>query len=120
MNREKITYIIILQLILALYSVSGILSKMVASYQFLSFEFCCYYSGILFLLGVYAIVWQQVIKHLPLTVAFANKAITVIWGIIWGIMFFNETITIGQLVGAGIIITGIVLYSTDNTEVEYD
>lgn len=118
MKKEKVTFIIILHLLLAVYSASGILSKMAANVQFMSLDFCLYYFGIIFLLGIYAVFWQQIIKHLPLTLAFANKAVTVIWGIVWGIIFFNELITIGQLIGAGLIIIGIVLYSTDTEVVE--
>ena len=36
-------------------------------------------------LVVYAVGWQQVIKHLPLTTAYANKAVTVVWGILLGL-----------------------------------
>ena len=113
MNREKITFIIVLHISLAIYSISGIFSKEAANVPLLSAEFCCLYFGILVLLGFYAIVWQQIIKHLPLTIAFANKAVTVIWGIIWGFMFFDETVTTIQMIGAGIIMIGIILYSTE-------
>lgn len=118
MNKEKAIAVVALHLILIIYSISGILSKSAANVQFLSLEFCLYYTGIIAILGVYAVVWQQIIKRLPLTVAFANKAVTVVWGIIWGIIFFNEVVTIGQLMGAGVIIAGIVLYSTDKGAAE--
>ena len=116
MGRDKIKTIVILQVILAVYSVCGILSKSAANVPFLGFQFCCYYAGMIVLLGAYAVLWQQIIKRLPLTVAFANKAITVVWGIVWGILLFNETITPLQVAGAGLIILGIVLYSTEVTE----
>lgn len=118
MNKEKAIAVVALHLILIIYSISGILSKSAANVQFLSLEFCIYYAGIIAILGVYAVVWQQIIKRLPLTVAFANKAVTVVWGIIWGIIFFNEVVTVGQLIGAGVIIAGIVLYSTDKETAE--
>ena len=57
------------------------------------------------------ITWQQIIKYVPLTTAFANKAITVIWGIVWGIVFFHETITIKKLIGTLFVITGIIIYA---------
>ena len=66
------------------------------------------------MLGIYAIVWQQIIKKLPLTVAYANKAITVVWGILWGILFFDESISFFKILGAMIIIAGIVLYVTSD------
>ena len=116
MSKDKIVILIALHLILALYSIGGVFSKMAAQTQFLDLEFCLYYGGILILLGAYAFVWQQIIKRMPLTVAFANKAVTVVWGIIWGIVIFNETVTIRQLFGAVLIMVGIILYSIDLEE----
>ena len=118
MNKKKLSVFVALHIILAIYSVSGILSKMAAKTTFLGLDFCLYYFGIILILGIYAIVWQQIIKELPLTVAFANKAITVLWGIIWGIMIFKETISFIQMVGAMLIIIGIILYSIDVGEKE--
>ena len=58
---------------------------------------------------MYAIGWQQIIKRMPLSTAFANQAITVVWGIFWGIVFFGETLTVGKVIGAGLIVAGIVV-----------
>ena len=69
---------------------------------------------IILLLALYAIGWQQVIKRLPLSVAFANKAITIVWGIIWGFLFFDEQVTLGKLIGAVMVIIGIVLYAKED------
>ena len=77
----------------------------------MSARFCIYYAVIIVLLGVYAIGWQQVIKRIPLTTAFANKAVTVVWGIVWGWFFFGESITPGKLIGAGMVIAGVVLFA---------
>ena len=68
------------------------------------------------LLGFYAIGWQQIIKRMPLTAAFANKAVTVVWGIVWGFIFFNEAITLGKVVGAVLVIVGIVVYALADKE----
>lgn len=99
-----------LHLLLMVYSTSGILSKLAAGVPFLSFQFCFYYGGIIGLLGIYAIGWQQIIKRMNLTTAFANKAVTVVWGIVWGALFFGETITVGKLLGAALVIFGVVLF----------
>ena len=96
---------------LMVYSMSGICSKLAAGESFLSARFCIYYAVIIVLLGVYAIGWQQVIKRIPLTTAFANKAVTVVWGIVWGWFFFGESITPGKLKGAGMVIAGVVLFA---------
>lgn len=118
MKSSKLKSFILLHLLLMIYSVSGILSKLAANVQFMSTKFILLYSGIIFLLGVYAIFWQQIIKVLPLTTAYANKAVSVIWGLVWGMLFFGETISVGKLLGIFLIVIGIVLFCKSDNEEE--
>lgn len=113
-NKRKI--LILLHILLLIYSLLGICSKLAAQEAFLSFKFCLFYFVVILNLGIYAICWQQIIKRLPLVTAFANKAITVAWGILWGMLFFHEKITVNKIIGAFIIIVGIVLVVTDTEE----
>ena len=69
-------------------------------------------------LGVYAIGWQQIIKRMPLTSAYANKAVTIVWGIIWGALLFHEAATPMKLLGSAIVLTGVVLFSLADGEGE--
>lgn len=71
---------------------------------------------LLAILFIYAIGWQQIIKVLPLTTAYANKAITVVWGIVWGCVFFSEQITPGKLLGALLVVIGVVIYSVADND----
>lgn len=105
-----------LHLMLMVYSISGICSKLAGRYPFLSLKFCFFYGIVILLLGFYAIGWQQIIKRIPLTLAFANKAVTVIWGSIWGVLFFQETITVGKIIGTMLVVAGIVLYAYSDYE----
>ena len=116
MKADKWKTYIALHLLLMTYSVSGILSKSAAEQDFLSFKFCLYYVGIIGILGIYAIGWQQIIKRMPLTTAFSNKAITVVWGIVWGALFFEESITIGKIVGAILVIIGVIVFAASDKE----
>ena len=56
-------------------------------------------------------IFQQIIKRLPLTTAFANKAITVVWGIVWGFLFFGESINALKVAGALLVVAGVVVYA---------
>ncbi|MCR5672409.1 MAG: EamA family transporter [Lachnospiraceae bacterium] len=105
-------YLIILHILLAIYSLTGVASKFAAREEFLSRGFILYYGLVLFGLFVYAFVWQQLIKHMPLITAYANKGATVIWGIVWGYLIFSEEITVRKLIGAAVIIVGIILIVT--------
>lgn len=98
------------------YSASGIFSKLASRTKFMSISFCFYYACVIFILGVYAIGWQQIIKNLPLTTAFANKAVNIVWGIVFGFIFFGEHITPGKIVGSVIVISGVILFVTSDGE----
>ena len=111
MTGNKLKTIFALHMMLMIYSMSGICSKKAAGVPFLSIQFCFYYGVIILLLAFYAVGWQQIIKRLPLTAAFANKAVTVVWGIIWGAVFFHESITVGKVIGAALVIVGVVIYA---------
>jgi len=113
MKKGNLKYLLLLHLMLMLYSLSGIASKLAAQQEFMSFKFCLCYAAIILLLGVYAIGWQQVIKRLPLTTAFANKAVTVVWGLIWGLVVFSESITVGKAIGAAMVIAGVVIFARE-------
>lgn len=110
---KKIKPYIILHLILLINSLGGICSKTAAGKPFLSFEFCLFYGLMILILGVYAVAWQQVLKMLPLNVAYANKAVVIIWSALWGVLFFNETITIGNIIGTVIVLAGVMLMVWD-------
>ena len=116
MKKNNLKIIVLLHVLLLIYSLLGICSKLAAGEGFLSIKFCIYYLIVILNLGIYAICWQQIIKRLPLATAFANKAITVVWGILWGMLFFHEKITVNKIIGAFIIIVGIVLVVTDTEE----
>jgi len=61
------------------------------------------------LLGIYAIIWQQILKHIPLNIAYSGRAVTVLLGMLWGLLFFSEVITWNMILGSAIIIIGIIL-----------
>lgn len=114
MRKNKV--LIILHLLIAVYSLSGVFSKIAGTMPFLSLGFCLSYAVVIAILGIYAIGWQQIIKHIPLTTAFANKAFTVVWGLVFGVVFFGEEITAGKIAGILLVVLGVVLYSGADTE----
>lgn len=116
MKDRKVEWIFILHIFLMISSFFSISSKLAAQEPLLSSKFIIYYSVVLLNLGVYAIVWQQLIKRMPLVTAYANKAVGVIWGLVWAKIFFKENITVNRVIGVAIIIIGIVLVVTDQEE----
>ncbi|MCR4717790.1 MAG: transporter [Lachnospiraceae bacterium] len=117
---ERIKCIILLHIALLIYSFSGVFTKSAALEKFMSFKFISFYCVAILMLGIYAICWQQVIKRMPLTTAFANKAVCVVWGMLYGVILFSEHITIGKVIGASLVMIGIVIYSLADKEGEKD
>lgn len=104
---NKVCTYILLHTILMIYAVGGIFSKKAGMADFLSKEFLVSYMLVFGILLFYAFFWQKILKRLPLTVAMANKSVTVIWGILYGVLFFSEEIRWTNFLGAVFIILGI-------------
>ena len=113
----KKTYFL-LHLLLLLYACSSLFSKMASGQEFLSKKYIICYCLVFLVLMIYAVFWQIILKKIPLNVAMANKAVTVIWGIVFGILFFHETITLQNVIGAIVIIAGIIIVVTADKEAE--
>ena len=111
---------IALHLLLLFYSMSSVLSKAAAGLPFLSMKWCLCYGGMIVILGIYAAGWQQILKRLPLTVAFANKAVTLVWSMVFGALIFSEHIKITQLVGCSLAVAGVLLFVQADKPVKDD
>lgn len=116
-RKSKIIVWIVLHVMLALYSLGSVCSKIAANEEFLSFRFCLFYGLVLVILAVYALGWQQIIKRMPLTAAYANKAISVVWACVYGVIFFDEQITVGKILGGAIVAAGVILFAFSDKEV---
>lgn len=109
----KPIWFLILHLIIGFMSLGGVLSKLASREAFMSLPFIGYYAAEIFILFAYAVLWQQVLKHIPLTVAFCNKAVGMIWTTLWGVFLFKEGIpSVYQICGIAIVLIGVVLVVT--------
>lgn len=95
------------------YTLYPLLGKFATRYEMLSFQFVALYCAVFAILFLYAILWQQVLKRIPLTTAIANKSVTIIWGMIFGLIFFDEKITLKMFLGALLILSGIFILSME-------
>lgn len=117
-NKSRVVIWVVLHVMLAIYALGGVCSKFAAQEEFLSFRFCLFYGLLIFLLALYAIGWQQIIKRMPLTQAYANKAVSVVWACIYGVLFFQEKITLGKVCGGLLTIAGVVLFALSDKETD--
>ena len=114
----KYKYLILLHCVMALFAAGAVFSKLASAESMLSINWIKYYAVVLAILFIYAIAWQQIIKRMPIVTAYANKAVTVIWGIVFGYFVFGESITINKVIGALIIIAGVYLVVSDGSFTE--
>ncbi|MBQ8679096.1 MAG: EamA family transporter [Treponema sp.] len=102
------------------YTLYPLLGKFATRYEMLSFQFVALYCVVFAILFLYAILWQQVLKRIPLTTAIANKSITIVWGMIFGLLLFGEGISLKMLIGAVLILSGILILSTEKEKPQED
>ncbi len=113
-RKISITQIILLQAIIIIYTASGIFSKIASGYKFLSFKFILFYGIEICILGIYALLWQQIIKKVDLSIAYANRAMAVIWSLVWAVIFFHDTITVKNIIGVIIIVIGTMIVNSEH------
>jgi drug/metabolite transporter (DMT)-like permease len=75
----------------------------------MSLAFIAFYGAALLVLVIYSLLWQRILAKMPLTTAFSNKGITIIWGIVWGAVIFDEKITVAKVLAAIFIVSGIAV-----------
>lgn len=115
---KKFRDYVILHLNILLFSFTSVFSKM-ASVQYNRQGLK---SGLLYLFvflmllncGVYAIVWQRVIKKFDLHVAYANRSVYLFWSQIWAVLIFQEHLTWNNIIGLLIVFAGVVIVSLND------
>lgn len=113
--KQKITLkgIIFIQLAVIVYTLSGIMGKLAAGYEMLSLPFLFFIGMEFVILGCYAIVWQQIIKRYPLSIAYVNRAFAIFWSTLWAYLIFGERITLKNILGVIVIFIGIMVVNSD-------
>lgn len=114
-KEKKRTWLIFipLQFIIMIYTLSGVMAKFASGEDFLSFKFILYYGLEIFILGVYAILWQQIIKKIDLSVAYANRALALLWSMLWSVLIFREGVSLQNMIGVIIVIVGTMIVNSD-------
>ena len=96
-----------------IYSIAGVLSKSAATSESVNI-FTIIVAFQIFTLGIYAIVWQQILKKFSLITAMSCRGVVVILSLIWATVIFNETVTIFNIIGSLVIVVGIYIVSSDD------
>jgi len=101
---------------LLLYSAASVLAK----YAAVSLDAQWTHQALLFLgleflaLLLYTLLWQQVLRRMPLSFAYSNKAVSTLWICLFGLFFFGEPLTWGKVLGLLMVLAGVWLVVTDH------
>lgn len=114
--KKKITLkdIFLLQGVIMIYTLSTVAAKFASGHPTLSSSFILFYGLDILILGVYAVLWQQMIKRFDLSIAYANRAMGLLWSMVWAVIIFRESITLKNVIGVLLVMVGTVIVNSDN------
>ena len=96
-----------------LYACVTLFTKYAAQHEFLSWQYCIGLSGAIGVMEVYAIWWQQILKHIEISTAYMFKGTSLIFFFFLACIIFGEQITLNNIIGAAVIIIGIALFAKE-------
>lgn len=109
-NNKGIKYFALIGVNL-IYACTYICTKMASRQDILSWFYLVWIAGAICVMGVYAVLWQQLIMRMPLSTAYMFKGTSLIFVLLISAILFGEAITINNVIGAVIIIVGIILFA---------
>lgn len=115
-RKFQIKDILMLQIVFFIYSINSVVAKFASAQEPFSLNFILLYGLELCVLGVYAILWQQLIKRMELSVAYSNKAVVLLWAMVFGALLFKEQITLTKVAGILLVIIGIVVLNSEEVK----
>lgn len=96
-------------LAIVIESFSSAILKMAGQYPLFSVQYLIWFALAVAVMGIYAIAWQLVLEHLPLSTAYMRKGITYVLIFVWAVLLFHESITLQQIIGIVVIIIGMAV-----------
>lgn len=113
---KKLKNIMLLQGVVIIYTISSIMSKNASANRDNIVRFLFFFGMEFVILGVYAVLWQQIIKRFELSVAYANRSMAVVWSMVWAVVFFHNEITINNIIGVVLVVAGTMIMNLDEKE----
>ena len=120
MKKKKLGIVDLLQLqsAVVVYSLSTVAANLASKHDFLSWGYILYFGLEFVILAAYALIWQQMIKKFQLSIAYANKALTLMWSMVWNFIIFHNGITPFKVVGVVLVVIGVMVMNSGISEEE--
>ena len=94
---------------ITLKDILTVMAKLASGHPTLSLNFFLFYGAELVILAIYALLWQQMIKKFELSIAYTNRAMALLWSLIWAAVIFHDKITLKNIIGVALVITGTII-----------
>jgi drug/metabolite transporter (DMT)-like permease len=91
------------------FSLAILSMKYASTFDFGVRSFWGYYLLSLLLMVIYAFFWQKALSIYTLTRAYSWKAVVFIWIFLFSFLFFREPITVQNILGTVMIVSGAVM-----------
>ena len=118
MKKIRLIDIIMLQSAVMIYSLSTLAANFASQHELLSLGYIMYFGLDFIILAIYAVLWQQIIKRFQLSIAYANKALTLMWSMLWNFIILSQGITVKKVIGVIIVVIGVVVMNYASTDKE--
>lgn len=94
-----------------IYASTAICTKLASGHSFMSWQYLLWLCAAVGVMGIYAICWQQIIRRMDISTAYMFKGTALIFTLLYSAILFGETISWHNIIGAIIIVWGIVLFA---------
>ena len=111
-KRINLLDILLLQSAVVVYSLSTVAANLASKYDFMTKGYILFFGLEFIILAAYALIWQQMIKRFQLSVAYANKALTLMWSMLWNFLIFSQGITPYKVAGVLLVVAGVVIMNS--------
>ena len=99
----------ILHMAIFIYSITTVFGKLASMQGLLSASFVFFFGMEFVFIAVYAVLWQQAIKNIDISVAYSNKALGLLWSLAWSVFLFKDEISPNKLIGISLVFIGVLI-----------
>ena len=96
-----------------------VFSKLASQREFLSPGYIAFLGCTVGVLGIYAVLWQQIIKRMDVSLAYMFKGTGVVFGLMLAHFVFGEAITTTNIVGAATLLTYLLFFSLTCRSIDF-
>lgn len=117
-NNQNLGIYLFLCVAVAIYSLSGFFTKLASGFAYLSKAYLLCLCSAIFVLAIYAVLWQMILKVIPLNQAYPFRSLGLVYSLLIACLAFHEEITIHNLVGSAMVLCGLLVLLIEKRKIQ--